>query len=187
MADYATRMYGKAGNTAAFDQLLIDLVRYADAAETAKEGVSTLFDTFVTVKGITPETLEAAYAAVTLTPVEVDGTYATSIALSLADDIRPVLKVTDAVASVRVSVYGREYTYAVADGEVVIDCLTATSLNNVMEITFIDALGVELGSTDYAVANYLAGAEDTFTGAALELAQALAVYMNAVRAYNGLN
>ena len=44
----------------------------------------------------------------------------------------------------------------------------------------------ELTAAITAVANYLADAETAFSGDELVLAQALAVYMNAVRAYNGL-
>ena len=160
VADYIERMTGK---DPALDALLAALSDYAKAA--AGEDVD----------------VDAAYAAVALTPVaNVDSTYVTEIALDLTDSIRPVIKVADGVAQVTVAIYGETHTYAVVDGEVIIDCLTATSLNNVMTLTFVDADGAELGSTNYAIANYIKKSES------LDLAKALAVYMQAVRTYNGL-
>ena len=162
VSKYIDRMSGKGNDK--LDALLAALSDYAKAA--AGESVD----------------VDEAYDAVELVPVEnVDATYATAIALVLTDSIRPVIKVADGVAQVTVAIYGETYTYAVVDGEVIIDCLTATSLNNEMVLSFLDAEGNVLGTTAYSVANYIKSVED------LDLAKALAVYMQAARAYNGLN
>ena len=162
VADYIDRMSGKGNDK--LDALLAALSDYAKAA--AGEDVD----------------VDEAYAALTLTPVtNVDNTYVKAIALDLTDSIRPIIKVADGVAEVTVAIYGETYTYAVVDGEVIIDCLTATSLNNEMVLSFVDADDKVLGTTRYAVANYIKSVET------LDLAKALAVYMQAARAYNGLD
>ena len=158
---YIERMTGK---DAKLDALLAALSDYAKAA--AGEDVD----------------VDEAYAAVELTPVEgVDNTYATEISVLLTDSIRPIVKVAEGVAQVNVEIYGQTYTYDVVDDEVIIDCLTATSLNNAMVLSFVDAEGKVLGTTEYSVANCIK-AYETY-----DVAKALAVYMQAVRAYNGLD
>ena len=162
VSKYIDRMSGKGNDK--LDALLAALSDYAKAA--AGEDVD----------------VDEAYAAVELVPVaNVDATYVEAIALDLTDSIRPIIKVADGVAQVTVAIYGETYTYAVVDGEVIIDCLTATSLNNEMVLSFLDAEGTVLGTTGYAVANYIKSVET------LDLAKALAVYMQAARAYNGLD
>ena len=159
--DYAERMTGKDPK---LDALLGALSDYAKAA--AGEDVD----------------VDEAYANVQLTPVaNVDNTYATELSVLLTDSIRPIVKVAEGVAQVNVEIYGRTHTYDVVDGEVIIDCLTATSLNNVMVLSFVDAEGKVLGTTEYSVANCIK-AYETY-----DVAKALAVYMQAVRAYNGLD
>ena len=188
VVDYATRMYGKADSSDQLRDLLVAMMYYGDAAALSKYGTSTLLADFAAASGYTASDtyVEDTYATLTLTPAAAGCDLVSSVALVLTDFVRPVLTLDSRVAEVRVSIYGKTYVYATSDGEAVIDCLTSTSLSVPMSILFYDGEGTLLGGTTYAVSNYVLSAVENLTGAPRELAMALAVYMQSVRSYNGL-
>ena len=189
--DYMKNKYDTTGENEALNNLIVALAQYATAAEQAKGKVSMFASAFEFCTGAELPTLDEAYAEanVNLAPEAVTFPEGVSISLQLADCIIPVIYVNNnAITKVSYTCYGETTEQDVA-GEtyVVVDKLVATSLNNIVTITFtVDGQDV---TTTWNVANFIsaATAENGFTAEQVNLARALALYMTTARAYKGLD
>ena len=200
--DYATRKYAPDNQDKAdLNGLLVALATYGDAAKVAAGQASGMLNT-VTGVAYDPATLQSDFDAIadTLKAQNNPSAYGfdgISIHL-LADKVTPVLKLKAGVTSVSVAypwiaepvVYTAEDFITDEHGNhlLVLDEIYATDLNNVVEITSISDNEDECGTCRWNVASFVLTVQtaEGMTDAHKSLAQALALYMKAVRVYAGL-
>jgi hypothetical protein len=189
---YAENLYQRSDISDSVKNVLESLVVYAYAAETNRNGSSTILDDFNAKTGANLSLTDAlnAYDAEAYARTDVDGSNINSVATvaaSLSSGVNLVFKVTDAtVTQLKVTVNETTYTYnKSSDNTITVTDLHAGMLRSKLTLTFVDADGATVTTATYAIGNYLttAAVSDANTAAQQELAKATALYMYAVRAY----
>ena len=151
ITDYIVNIYN--AEDGKYQALLDAMLYYGDAAQKAKYGTSTvLASASLKLEKEFSLDIEALFGEANLKTHA--GLSAAGMALDLSSSIIPVFTVGEGVEKICVTVYGVTTEVTVVEGRAYFYGLNATSLNNLMTVSYTAADGTEV-SFDTNVAMYI--------------------------------